>query len=1029
MSEVCAESSRSGVSVIIPVHNAALTLEATLDSVVLQTYADWEAIIVDDGSNDCTGAVAEKWVQRDLRFHTLYQKKSGVSAARNLGLNEARYPYVLFLDGDARIAPRHLECMTGKLMANPSLGAVHCGFQFILPSGAASRSHLGPPEEDLFEHFAAQCPFPIHACVLRRKLALAVGGFDSELVTAEDWDFFQRVARTGARFGRVSEVLSFYHLRPGSAMRDNLRCLTDSLAVIERGHGRDPRIRIAAPDHMGGRMPALRDLALYYQITAYAAKEIGAGRDAQHFLEVCDLGAAPSLSADVVAGLIEGFLPRGAYGTEEEWFVLWGQVSVHLNEFLAKLEARTRMPALARTVLQQLEKKAIVTKPGNASFLSGNTYRTDVDVAKPVPDVPLPAAADRLVCRLMVHGHVVGVIELPGSGVVPGLRIAKAAAERNARQLVRKALTPWRFVSLCLRTLRGLMRRRTLRLLYDILVPKPNDARSAGLALKQQVTNVVKANLPLVLASRPGLAARRTERQWQEQLKAAVDAGRAFVREKIGPHENHSNWDRFFAVPDPFGYDSEYESVKYAQTLEFLAEGVITDALEIGCAEGHFTARLAPRVGRLTAVDVSRRALARAEARCASFTNVAFQNLDLNTDDIPGPFDLIVCSEVLYYIRDLPGAVSRILSQIRPGGFFLTCHARLLVDDPEGIGFDWNCAFGVETIANAIAAQAGVTLRRELRTPLYRILLYQRLAPGQQPVPTETMESRSVGRMTPVAAELARCPGFPSGKLAASRTRSVPILVYHRIAADGPPGLERYRVHPDLFAAQMTALHQAGYRTICLGEWASAMARLDPPRGKRVVLTFDDGYRDFLTGAVPVLRTHGFSATVFLVAERIGETAIWDSTFGESAALLSWEEIRALQEIGMEFGCHSSTHRPMTAMRLAELMDDTVRARAILEEGLAAQVTTLAYPYGAENEFVRRVVGDLGFSAAVTCGSGVSRLTDDPLWLPRIEVVSNCTPKQLLSLLEPPLDPDKKAIKGEEKIKVEHPEITFNFKL
>ena len=312
-------------------------------------------------------------------------------------------------------------------------------------------------------------------------------------------------------------------------------------------------------------------------------------------------------------------------------------------------------------------------------------------------------------------------------------------------------------------------------------------------------------------------------------------------------------------------------------------------------------------------------------------------------------------------MRDLPGVVSRILSRVRPGGFFLTAHARMLADDPEGIGFDWNQTFGVETIANTIAGQPGVVLRRELRTPLYRVLLYQRVAPDQGPGQPEIVETDCMGRMTPVAEASARWPGRPSIRFGSERACSVPILMYHRIATDGPVALERFRVAPDLFASQMAILHQAGYRTIGLGDWIRAMARHKPLLGKPVILTFDDGYRDFLTAAMPILRAHGFSATVFLVAERIGGTAHWDAGYGEPAQLLSWEELRALQEAGIEFGCHSSVHGPMTGMRRAELAEDTVRARAILEEGLATPIHTLAYPYGAENEFVRRVIADLGF--------------------------------------------------------------------
>ncbi len=224
--------------------------------------------------------------------------------------------------------------------------------------------------------------------------------------------------------------------------------------------------------------------------------------------------------------------------------------------------------------------------------------------------------------------------------------------------------------------------------------------------------------------------------------------------------------------------------------------------------------------------------------------------------------------------------------------------------------------------------------------------------------------------------------------------------MYHRIATDGPAALGRYRVSPDLFVLQMTALHRAGYHTVSLGDWVSAMARLESLPGKPAILTFDDGYRDFLLAAAPVLRAHGFSATVFLVAERIGGSADWDAAYGETAPLLSWEEVRTLQETGIEFGCHSLVHRPMTGMHLKELAGDTVRARAILEEGLAAPVATLAYPYGAENDFVRGVIANLDFRAAVSCEPGISQFGDDLWRLRRIEVPGGCTPEQLLTLID-----------------------------
>ena len=246
----------------------------------------------------------------------------------------------------------------------------------------------------------------------------------------------------------------------------------------------------------------------------------------------------------------------------------------------------------------------------------------------------------------------------------------------------------------------------------------------------------------------------------------------------------------------------------------------------------------------------------------------------------------------------------------------------------------------------------------------------------------------------------ARRPGRPTSRLAGECACSIPILMYHRIATNGSAAMEQFRVAPDLFANQMATLRRAGYYTVGLGDWVSAMAGYQSLRGRPVILTFDDGYQDFLTAAMPVLRAHSFSATVFLVAERIGRNADWDSRYGQPAPLLLWEEVRALQEAGIEFGCHSSAHRPMTGMRRPELAEDTVRARAILEEGLRTSVKSLAYPYGAENQFVRDVLEDLGFQAAVTCEPGLSRLGDDPLRLPRVEVTGSSSPESLLALID-----------------------------
>jgi peptidoglycan/xylan/chitin deacetylase (PgdA/CDA1 family)/GT2 family glycosyltransferase len=997
-----------GVSIIVPVHNASATLEATLNSLVHQTYISWEAIIVDDGSTDGTWTIAKDWAERDTRFSVLRQQMSGVSAARNHGLEKARYPFVLFLDGDDRVAPIYLERMAGALSGNSSLDAVHCGWQYVLASGSLGRPQIGSDATDLFPHFAYHCHFAIHACVLRRDLALGVGGFDSSLTTCEDWDFWQRVARIGACFGRVPEVLAFYYVRSDSASRDNRRCLMDACTVIERAHRANPHLRGVVGAHPEGLLPDCRNSALYNMVIWCGAREIGAGRDGLDLLDLQNLSPAPDLSAAFAAECILEDLPIGADRSEMDWPTIWNRVQAPIGVFLAKLEARTRAPALGFATLRLLEKKIASADHVKGTLLVGRTYRVDVEVRRPFRDVFLPPEVDHLVCRLIFKGKPIGVVELPGMGVVSGQRIAQAASESHARPLLRQALSPIRAVFLGWQTARSLLRRRMFHLLHSILKTKPFDKWRAVRRIKREIVDLVKTNLAQVLAIRLGSEARQSREQCQERLQTAAADGRAFAREKAGPPQNNEAWDKIFALPDPWSCDSEYEAVKYEQTLALLPEEIFAYALEIGCAEGHFTLRLAPRVGNLTAVDISTRALTRAKERCSKLDNVTFQRLDLNTSVVAGLFDLVVCSELLYYIRnqDLRAAIERVLGHVRPGGFFLTTHARLLVDDPEGSGFAWDphFTFGAETIANGIAEQPGVVFHRELRTPLYRIMLYQRLAPGQQPRPSEVVESGHMGQMSPAAESLARWPGRKSVRAQAERACAVPILMYHRIAADGPTTLERYRVVPKVFADQLTALYQAGYRTIGIYDWILALEQDEPLTGKPIVLTFDDGYRDFLTNAMPILRVHGFSATVFLVAERVGGISDWDAEYGESASLLSWDEVRALQEAGIHFGCHSSLHRPLTGMSFKELTEDIVRARAILEEGLGTPVTALAYPYGLVNKFVSQVVADLGFRAAFTCEPGVSRLGDDLLRLRRIEVPGRCTPERLVSQVNQALE-------------------------
>ncbi len=216
-------------------------------------------------------------------------------------------------------------------------------------------------------------------------------------------------------------------------------------------------------------------------------------------------------------------------------------------------------------------------------------------------------------------------------------------------------------------------------------------------------------------------------------------------------------------------------------------------------------------------------------------------------------------------------------------------------------------------------------------------------------------------------------------------TRGVPVLMYHAFGAGGEGG--RFVMGRRTFARQMRLLALLRYRAIPAAELARALREGEPLPRRAVAITIDDGYRDNLEVAHPILRRHGFAATVFLVSRRIGARNDWDEE-GPVAGrpLLSLEEIDAMRGAGIGFGAHTRTHCALPSQSDAELEEELGGSREDLEAALGESVETLAYPYGLHDERVARATGAAGFSAAFTTFARPARPGDDPLEIPRIEI-------------------------------------------
>jgi len=211
------------VSVITPAYNAQSTIGETIESVLSQTFTDFEMIIIDDGSTDDTANVVHRF--KDNRIIYLYQTNKEKSEARNNGIKNAKGKYIAFLDADDTWFPEKLEKQVRLMQNNPEIGLVYSdlyyfddetGEDLILYSRIASLHRGKIPIELLLENNFIKSNTPL----IRRKIFCQVGLFDTNLDLCEDWEMWLRII-VKYPIDYIDEPLARYRIHTKVSFWDN----------------------------------------------------------------------------------------------------------------------------------------------------------------------------------------------------------------------------------------------------------------------------------------------------------------------------------------------------------------------------------------------------------------------------------------------------------------------------------------------------------------------------------------------------------------------------------------------------------------------------------------------------------------------------------------------------------------------------------------------------------------------------------------------------------------------------------------
>jgi glycosyltransferase involved in cell wall biosynthesis len=243
-------SERPRVSVLTAAYNGEALIGDALASLSAQTFREFEAIVVDDGSTDGTASVVAEAAAGDDRIRLVRQGNGGTQAARNAALAAARGEWVALLDQDDVWKPEKLGVQVALAESDPAANLIFTNYETWEEGRPLVARYARPdkvPEGDVAVALTRGCLFQASTVMVPRALAVELGGFDVELRNAGDWDLWLRMAERGIRVRGTLTPLMLYRVWGGNESRARVRSAEEAVRMVEKALARrqTPRMRAA----------------------------------------------------------------------------------------------------------------------------------------------------------------------------------------------------------------------------------------------------------------------------------------------------------------------------------------------------------------------------------------------------------------------------------------------------------------------------------------------------------------------------------------------------------------------------------------------------------------------------------------------------------------------------------------------------------------------------------------------------------------------------------------------------------------